>query len=303
MASAGAVMQIPVVGRGLVFRMKADSMLLAKLVEGPGVDIGVGSWRVPTDFVVVTAKKASMQFVATTKTSCEIAEAISRSKSRHPHATVSVQGSMGLKQIQKRVHESSTYRPVLINVGTIVEGNVAGSRIYALVLKQDGSSLICVHLVKTKRDPLWRDLGIVEHNVVGMLVSTATQVAYTEETASMAREILYMNGESKKDAMPECANCADERTDLRLCARCNLVAYCGKACQKQHWKRAHKSVCVPLGGRGRTPLPPPPSDACPICCDSLEDATAMRCGHRVHADCLIKNFQVAGDSRCPLCRN
>ena len=43
----------------------------------------------------------------------------------------------------------------------------------------------------------------------------------------------------------ECAQCF-KRGSWRVCDRCESVAYCGQACQKAHWKRAHRMVCKKL---------------------------------------------------------
>jgi splicing suppressor protein 51 len=44
---------------------------------------------------------------------------------------------------------------------------------------------------------------------------------------------------------PACASCAKTDVHLLLCSGCKLVSYCGKACQKAHWK-AHKPSCTPI---------------------------------------------------------
>ena len=38
--------------------------------------------------------------------------------------------------------------------------------------------------------------------------------------------------------------------DLKLCVGCRSTAYCGHACQKAHWKAAHKKECKELKKRG-----------------------------------------------------
>lgn len=41
---------------------------------------------------------------------------------------------------------------------------------------------------------------------------------------------------------PECAFCHSKTEDLKRCFGCKKVFYCGKQCQKQHWKE-HKPHC------------------------------------------------------------
>lgn len=41
---------------------------------------------------------------------------------------------------------------------------------------------------------------------------------------------------------PECAFCHSKTEDLKRCFGCRKVFYCGKQCQKQHWKE-HKPHC------------------------------------------------------------
>ena len=47
----------------------------------------------------------------------------------------------------------------------------------------------------------------------------------------------------------KCANCgvtAEEcgQRDLKRCAQCHVVSYCGKECQTKHWKQGgHKRDC------------------------------------------------------------
>ncbi|KZV78807.1 hypothetical protein EXIGLDRAFT_783235 [Exidia glandulosa HHB12029] len=46
---------------------------------------------------------------------------------------------------------------------------------------------------------------------------------------------------------PECS--LTERNagrPMRLCGRCHVFRYCGEACQKQHWRGSHKTVCKGL---------------------------------------------------------
>jgi hypothetical protein len=72
-------------------------------------------------------------------------------------------------------------------------------------------------------------------------------------------------------ALPQCCNnpsCGNtsKQTELELvskrsckCSQCRVAHYCGKSCQRQHWKQ-HKAVCKALAAAAAPP-PPPPSAA------------------------------------------
>jgi hypothetical protein len=106
-----------------------------------------------------------------------------------------------------------------------------------------------------------------------------------------------------KVSATECANCLTPESPLKQCSRCKLVQYCGRACQTQHWKASHKSRCVKVSDRAPSlfaDLPKVEGDACRICLESLQSAsatTALSCGHTFHASC------VADQAACPLCRS
>ena len=52
-----------------------------------------------------------------------------------------------------------------------------------------------------------------------------------------------------------CDNCGSTSINCSFCARCRTVRYCGRACQKEDWKKGHKLVCRPTDSS--TPLPAP----------------------------------------------
>ncbi|KAL3906706.1 MAG: hypothetical protein SGILL_009165 [Bacillariaceae sp.] len=41
-----------------------------------------------------------------------------------------------------------------------------------------------------------------------------------------------------------CSGCGREEDDLKECTGCRVVQYCGRSCQKAHWKGGHKSTCL-----------------------------------------------------------
>ena len=52
------------------------------------------------------------------------------------------------------------------------------------------------------------------------------------------------------NAIPSCDNCSiygwkqpDDRSTIKRCSRCEVVSYCSKQCQKEHWYNAHKQHC------------------------------------------------------------
>ena len=58
-----------------------------------------------------------------------------------------------------------------------------------------------------------------------------------------------------------CGNClapqgSTSAPKLSACARCGLVSYCSKDCQRAHWKVNHKQFCVTKADRA-----PPPQDS------------------------------------------
>ena len=121
----------------------------------------------------------------------------------------------------------------------------------------------------------------------------------------------------KKDttiAPRECANCAISDIILQSCSRCKLVAYCGKACQTQHWKQGgHKHFCVPLDLRVPPPKEPRKAQStedadkvvCSICLDPMVTGGThciLACGHEFHAVCVAGLRTFWNDKVCPICR-
>lgn len=133
------------------------------------------------------------------------------------------------------------------------------------------------------------------------------------------------NKTSKKGPAPNaevCSNClAPEDSDgapkLSACARCGLVLYRGRKCQRAHWITGHKQQCITKADRAPRPKDTSIKSAatasragaateeeCSICLDSLSkgQATTLECSHKFHFACVeeLRNFGVT--QTCPLCR-
>ena len=56
------------------------------------------------------------------------------------------------------------------------------------------------------------------------------------------------NNECKvKMTLQHCAKCNKVEPGLgefKRCIQCKMIVYCGRDCQKKHWKAGHKKVCV-----------------------------------------------------------
>lgn len=50
------------------------------------------------------------------------------------------------------------------------------------------------------------------------------------------------------ESRASCANQGCPRGGLKKCSGCHRVRYCGKECQKAHWKAVHKRECVAASG-------------------------------------------------------
>lgn len=109
----------------------------------------------------------------------------------------------------------------------------------------------------------------------------------------------------------ECSNCSLPEplgAAFPSCGRCEVVRYCDKECQKQHWKKGgHRDACLTPDQR-KPQLAAPPHSAvkkdaekgptCVICCDPIAHAlpTTLPCSHVFHTRCL-QTLRT-----CPLCR-
>ena len=80
----------------------------------------------------------------------------------------------------------------------------------------------------------------------GFLKSKGRKVKQDSTLGIGANEIVERNKKSK-DRCASCGKQAGSNASLKLfdCTRCYQVAYCGKRCQRHHWKQ-HKKVCRPM---------------------------------------------------------
>lgn len=118
----------------------------------------------------------------------------------------------------------------------------------------------------------------------------------------------------------ECANCCANE-NLKSCSRCHLVYYCGKDCQRQHWKAVggHKNFCFLKEEHSDvileflSPRIEKVFFRCVICMEDefIETKTVLKtvassipCGHRFHLDCLVRLHSSNSSSmKCPICRS
>jgi len=105
------------------------------------------------------------------------------------------------------------------------------------------------------------NLGLLYANGQGVEESIETGLAWLMNSAEQGEEHAIKNlqildkqeGRTTPSFVPkpfECASCyrPHDPTEhkLRPCKRCHRVYYCGKECQKEHWKRklnGHKNMC------------------------------------------------------------
>jgi len=128
----------------------------------------------------------------------------------------------------------------------------------------------------------------------------------------------------KKDSNPiakACSNCfaakgKDSATKLSACARCGLVVYCSRDCQRAHWKASHKQHCIAKADRSpqlQNSLDAPNDEAtstavskesCVICLNVLSDASRciLPCTHVFHSTCVAELRKFGVNEACPLCR-
>ncbi|KAL1387671.1 hypothetical protein HDK64DRAFT_219148, partial [Phyllosticta capitalensis] len=72
-----------------------------------------------------------------------------------------------------------------------------------------------------------------------------------------------------------CGHCRQRTSSMQRCGHCRLQLYCGRDCQKKHWRK-HKLVCKLMGAVKDAdadqahPNTPAHAHRCPICCPALQ---------------------------------
>ena len=120
-------------------------------------------------------------------------------------------------------------------------------------------------------------------------------------------------GKKGKGAAPEgthrCFHCQSESTEMMCCSQCHRAWYCGRPCQKKHWK-LHKKACVAAvaaearqatlsreateargGGGGAA------NETCVICIGPVRSPVELPCGHAYCGACLAE-LRAKGVARC-----
>lgn len=76
-------------------------------------------------------------------------------------------------------------------------------------------------------------------DINNILLQFGADIAHTARPLRLAEEELNMGFTFTFCA--QCRRCNSSK--LSICAGCQLAAYCGTECQREHWKQQHKQVC------------------------------------------------------------
>ena len=78
--------------------------------------------------------------------------------------------------------------------------------------------------------------------------SEAKKYATVAEEHLRASRTASQPQQQRKVGNHQCAACGAASgpggTAIKPCGRCKRVSYCGKECQRAHWKAGHKAACV-----------------------------------------------------------
>ena len=107
----------------------------------------------------------------------------------------------------------------------------------------------------------------------------------------------------------KCAACGKNGVGLKKCGACELVRYCGAACQRAH-RPQHKGECKSRAAELYDEalfLQPPSREECPICFLELPVKENMQtykscCGKIICDGCVLASAEQNGYAPCPFCR-
>ena len=107
-----------------------------------------------------------------------------------------------------------------------------------------------------------------------------------------------------------CAACGKAGDSLKACGACQMVKYCGRACQLAH-RSAHKKDCKRKAAElydVKLFTQPPPNEDCPVCFLPLpiqdhQSGYGACCGKMICSGCSDEVRRTSsGNLRCPFCR-
>ena len=105
-----------------------------------------------------------------------------------------------------------------------------------------------------------------------VLCLTSTLQPKQHQLATNGEEFISISSSTDiTKAMIACANCgkgeAGDKKSLKICAACNIVKYCSRDCQLEHWSQ-HKAACKKRVHELHDEAlfkDPPEAEECPIC--------------------------------------
>ncbi len=125
-------------------------------------------------------------------------------------------------------------------------------------------------------------------------------------------------GKGKDAAAPpeethRCFHCQTDGAKMMCCSQCHRAWYCGRPCQKKHWKQ-HKKACgaavaaearratlrrAATEARGGNGID---KETCVICVGPVVAPVELPCGHAYCGACLAELRAREVAQTCPLCR-
>ena len=98
-----------------------------------------------------------------------------------------------------------------------------------------------------------------------------------------------------------CANCIiydweqeEDRSLIQCCAKCKLMLYCSKQCQKEHWYNVHKFQCKYLAKLKVYPQSVHDEATCPNCKEEAETGWEEMCRpDNPVLGCLFENISIS----------